>query len=359
MTNKPPPPAHPPEGIQPRLQCSATAYPARQCELDMGHGVIHQFPPPPTPPPGPGQESPNHLAVTLKRLEERGGKRINAPEPGQNQRECEVCAARSETPEDDWFICLKHHMEALQAERREGFDEGAAEPGPGQDVKLCHWCKMNWPRQVTRHKTWHPYPLGYTGQRAGLGPQCSDHPLVTGTGRAAEHGGCLCCDENCQEGCQCWRVPGQDVEEQARALDRPEHPKDRVVPSLEALFCESCPLDRMEFPDSKYPTVQSDCPDCLRLFMWAAQAEAERRYTALKAECDADHPPEPWASELQARVEAAERRAQEAEAELAELKRTMDSCDLEDFQERQRLRKALAKAKRELSELRARAVAHP
>jgi hypothetical protein len=108
--------------------------------------------------------------------------------------------------------------------------------------------------------------------------------------------------------------PGQDVEEQARALDRPEHPKDRVVPSLEALFCESCPLDRMEFPDSKYPTVQSDCPDCLRLFMWAAQAEAERRYTALKAECDADHPPEPWASELQARVEAAERRAQEAEA---------------------------------------------
>jgi hypothetical protein len=56
MTNNPPPPAHPPEGSQPRLQCSATAYPARQCELDMGHGVIHQFPPPPTPPPGPGQD---------------------------------------------------------------------------------------------------------------------------------------------------------------------------------------------------------------------------------------------------------------------------------------------------------------
>jgi hypothetical protein len=51
-----------------------------------------------------------------------------------------------------------------------------------------------------------------------------------------------------------------------------------------------------------------DCAFCEPILsaLRAAQAEAERRYTALKAECDADHPPEPWASELQARVEAAE-----------------------------------------------------
>jgi hypothetical protein len=61
-----------------------------------------------------------------------------------------------------------------------------------------------------------------------------------------------------------------------------------------------------------------DCAFCEPILsaLRAAQAEAERRYTALKAECDADHPPEPWASELQAKLDAAERRAQEAEAQL-------------------------------------------
>jgi hypothetical protein len=116
--------------------------------------------------------------------------------------------------------------------------------------------------------------------------------------------GCECGRER---PCQCGREPGpgQDVEEQARALAA------KVIAKLhigQHLHGDWPPLQRIA--DGILPEIEQ----ALR----AAQAEAERRYAALKAECDANHPPEPWASELQARVEAAERRAQEAEARLAE-----------------------------------------
>jgi hypothetical protein len=86
-------------------------------------------------------------------------------------------------------------------------------------------------------------------------------------------------------------VAGQDVEAQARALTRPRR------------------ASRFAVVVAGFAGATDDPAE-------AAQAEAERRYTALKAECDADHPPEPWASELQAKLDAAERRAQEAEAQL-------------------------------------------
>jgi hypothetical protein len=118
-------------------------------------------------------------------------------------------------------------------------------------------------------------------------------------------------------------VAGQDVEAQARALTRPRRASRFAVvvagfagatddPAEALAWLQEWPAASLYVPLRAVEAAREDERSALR----AAQAEAERRYTALKAECDADHPPEPWASELQAKLDAAERRAQEAEAQL-------------------------------------------
>jgi hypothetical protein len=200
---------------------------------------------------------------------------------------------------------------------------GAVRPAPWpaqpseseREGARCRWCADGWPLRTSRYREpWHSYPPSYKGQRVGVGVNCEAPPSPPNAGQSREPAAPP-------------PGPGQDVEAQARAQN------EQAWRETRAWMDAPCP-----HPDT-LGASQNECWHCVAALRAVADAEM----------CDGCGrvPPVPddgkcgchgegrsgmlrhariVLQKTQDALEAAERRAQEAEArEDGEVKARLDA----------------------------------